>query len=346
MAPCGIGKKFIAELLGTFFLVFFGTGSAVITLMISESVNPNNVGIGILGGLGDWIAIALAFGLTVMVCIYLFGRISGAHLNPAVTIGLLLSKNISLADSVYYIVAQIIGACFGSLAVFLCLGMPSVVVGGLGATAPGMGVSYLQTIFAEFIGTFFLVLVIMGVAVDKKATPNFASKDVQVTFGTSYDIPVLCDVDGDGYADMGLCSVDDEEVSFNLHSATKTANNGYSSDNGRGTFDKVVLMPSGINPTCVCAVKSKGTTGIESEHAVANVSVYPTLVRAGDSFTVKGNDVTKVKIYGMMGQLVKEIDTDGSMSTVVVSVDGWAQGTYFVCCESEGAVSSSKLIVQ
>ena len=153
-------------------------------------------------------------------------------------------------------------------------------------------------------------------------------------------------MDGDGYADMGLCSVDDEEVSFNLHSATKTENNGYSSDNGRGTFDKVVLMPSGINPTCVCAVKSKGTTGIESEHAVANVSVYPTLVRAGDSFTVKGNDVTKVKIYGMMGQLVKEIDTDGSMSTVVVSVDGWAQGTYFVCCESEGAVSSSKLIVQ
>lgn len=73
--------------------------------MISESVNPNNVGIGILGGLGDWIAIALAFGLTVMVCIYLFGRISGAHLNPAVTIGLLVSKNISLADSVYYIVA-------------------------------------------------------------------------------------------------------------------------------------------------------------------------------------------------------------------------------------------------
>lgn len=105
MAPCGIGKKFIAELLGTFFLVFFGTGSAVITLMISESVNPNNVGIGILGGLGDWIAIALAFGLTVMVCIYLFGRISGAHLNPAVTVGLLVSKNISLADSVYYIVA-------------------------------------------------------------------------------------------------------------------------------------------------------------------------------------------------------------------------------------------------
>ena len=78
-------KKSFFELLGTFFLVFFGTGSAVITLMISESVNPNNVGIGILGGLGDWIAIALAFGLTVMVCIYLFGRISGAHFKSQIT---------------------------------------------------------------------------------------------------------------------------------------------------------------------------------------------------------------------------------------------------------------------
>lgn len=180
------------------------------------------------------------------------------------------------------------------------------------------------------------------------------AEDVNLEFGISdSDLLVAGDMNGDGQDDIvcydkgsWLCSVDDEEVSFNLHSATKTANNGYSSDNGRGTFDKVVLMPSGINPTCVCAVKSKGTTGIESEHAVANVSVYPTLVRAGDSFTVKGNDVTKVKIYGMMGQLVKEIDADSSMSTIVVSVDGWAQGTYFVCCESEGVVSSSKLIVQ
>ena len=176
---CNIRKKFFAELLGTFFLVFFGTGSAVVTLLITDAAGAT--GIGPLGGLGDWIAIALAFGLTVMICIYVFGRISGAHLNPAVTIGLLVTKNIDLIDSVYYIVAQVVGACLGSLCLYLCLGAPAVTIGGLGATAPGLGVSYLQAMFAEFLGTFFLMMVIMGVAVDKKAEPGFAGISIGMT---------------------------------------------------------------------------------------------------------------------------------------------------------------------
>ena len=184
MASCNIGKKFIAELIGTFFLVFFGTGAAVVTLLISDSVTPGAAGIGLLGGLGDWIAIALAFGLTVMACIYLFGKISGAHLNPAVTIGLLVSKNISLIDSVYYIVAQVIGACLGSFLLWYILGSAAVTVGGLGATAPGMGVGYMQAMVAECIGTFFLVLVVMGVAVDKKAEPGFAGISIGMTVAT------------------------------------------------------------------------------------------------------------------------------------------------------------------
>ena len=182
MAECGIGKKFLAELIGTFFLVFFGTGSAVVTLLIADGVG--DAGIGLLGGLGDWIAIALAFGLTVMICIYLFGKISGAHYNPAVTIGLLVTKNISLMDSIYYIVAQCIGATLGSVLLFACLGMQAVTVGGLGATAPGLGVSYMQAMLAECIGTFFLMLVVMGVAVDKKAEPGFAGISIGMTVAT------------------------------------------------------------------------------------------------------------------------------------------------------------------
>ena len=181
MASCNITKKFIAELIGTFFLVFFGTGSAVVTLLIDDGVDHGAAGIGLLGGLGDWLAIGLAFGLTVMACIYLFGKISGAHLNPAVTIGLLVSKNISLIDSVYYIVAQAIGAVLGSLLLFVCLGAPAVTIGGLGATAPGLSVGYIPAMIAECIGTFFLMLVVMGVAVDKKADPGVAGISIGMT---------------------------------------------------------------------------------------------------------------------------------------------------------------------
>ena len=181
MASCNITKKFIAELIGTFFLVFFGTGSAVVTLLIDDGVDHGAAGIGLLGGLGDWLAIGLAFGLTVMACIYVFGKISGAHLNPAVTIGLLVRKNISLIDSVYYIVAQAIGAVLGSLLLFVCLGAPAVTIGGLGATAPGLSVGYIPAMIAECIGTFFLMLVVMGVAVDKKADPGVAGISIGMT---------------------------------------------------------------------------------------------------------------------------------------------------------------------
>ncbi|KZX15098.1 glycerol uptake facilitator protein [Methanobrevibacter cuticularis] len=178
---CSIRKKALAEIIGTFMLVFFGTGSAVITLMLTNSIDPNDVGIGVLGGMGDWIAIALVFGLTVAACIYMLGKISGAHLNPAVSIGLFVTKNISGRDTCYYIIAQVIGAILASSALFITLGNLSVSIGGLGATAPGLGVGYFQAMFAEFIGTFFLMFVIMGVAVDKKADPGFAGISIGFT---------------------------------------------------------------------------------------------------------------------------------------------------------------------
>ena len=87
-------------------------------------------------------------------------------------------------DSIYYIVAQCIGATLGSVLLFACLGMQAVTIGGLGATAPGLGVSYMQAMLAECIGTFFLMLVVMGVAVDKKAEPGFAGISIGMTVAT------------------------------------------------------------------------------------------------------------------------------------------------------------------
>lgn len=108
-----MSNKFLAELIGTFFLVFIGTGSAVQATLLA------NGHVGTLGGFAEWFAISLAFGLTVMAGVYSLGKISGANFNPAVTIGLLVSGNLSLRDSVGYIIAQLIGAVLGSLFVFI-----------------------------------------------------------------------------------------------------------------------------------------------------------------------------------------------------------------------------------
>ncbi len=179
-------KRCIAELLGTFLLVYFGAGSAAITLMISRGAlppNPFNIGIGTLGGLGDWLAIGMAFAIAIAASIYALGRISGAHLNPAVTIALCATRRFSAADAGPYIAAQLAGATLASFLFAATAGMGAVLVGGLGATAPFAGITYGQAIIAEAVGTFLLMLVIMGVAVDEKAPPGFAGLIIGLTAG-------------------------------------------------------------------------------------------------------------------------------------------------------------------
>ncbi len=176
MAEIGIMKRFLAELIGTFALVFIGTGAAVITLLLAEGQTNKggfNIGIG-YGGLGDWLAIGLAFGFIVMCMVYVFGHISGTHINPAVTLALWATKRFPAGDVIPYIAAQLIGAALGSLSLVAVLGTRAAAVGGLGATAPFAGVTYEQAIISEAIATFFLMLTIMGVAVDKRAPGQFA----------------------------------------------------------------------------------------------------------------------------------------------------------------------------
>src|SRR5512136_626732 len=179
-------KRSLAELVGTFLLVYFGAGSAAITLMISHGANPPNpfnIGIGTLGGLGDWFAIGMAFAIAITASIYALGRVSGAHLNPAVTIALWATKRFPAGDVGPYIVAQLAGAALASFLFAASVGMDAVKIGGLGATAPFPGISYAQAILAEAIGTFLLMLTIMGVAVDERAPPGFAGLIIGLTVG-------------------------------------------------------------------------------------------------------------------------------------------------------------------
>lgn len=155
-------KKLIAEFIGTYFLVFAGPGAMVID-DITKSISH--------------VGVAITFGLVVMVLIYTFGHISGAHFNPAVTIGFLVRGDISLRESIYYIVTQFAGALFASFTTLLLFGN----VANLGATLPSFSVG--QSFTLEFILTFVLMMVILGSAVHGKAIKEFAGVAIGGTVG-------------------------------------------------------------------------------------------------------------------------------------------------------------------
>ena len=147
-------RRFAAEAIGTFALVFAGTGAIVV----------NDIGQGVVSQLG----IALTFGLVVMAMIYAVGDISGAHLNPAVTLGFWLARRLPAPDVVPYAVSQFLGALAGSVLVRALLGPHP----NLGATVPSG--SDWQSFFLEIILTFLLMFTILNVATGAKETGSTA----------------------------------------------------------------------------------------------------------------------------------------------------------------------------
>lgn len=147
-------KKCFAECLGTFGLVFCGTGAVVV----------NEVS----GGAVTHVGIAITFGMIVMAMIYAFGEVSGAHLNPAVTIAFAINKSFSFKQVVPYIISQLAGGLLASgLLLFL---FPSSKY--LGATIPSG--SDAQSFILEVVLTFILMLVIIKVATGSKEQGMFA----------------------------------------------------------------------------------------------------------------------------------------------------------------------------
>lgn len=168
-------KKLTAEFIGTFILVFGGCGSAVFAAAFPE------VGIGLLG-------VALAFGLTVLACVYALGAISGCHLNPAVSVGLVVAGRFPGKELLGYVIAQVLGAIVAAGALLIILKGQAegydAAAGGLAANgyaehSPGgynLGAGFL----AEVLLTFIFLTVILG-ATAKSAPAGFAGLAIGLT---------------------------------------------------------------------------------------------------------------------------------------------------------------------
>lgn len=148
-------RKYLAEGIGTYLLVFCGTGTIAI----------NNLFGGAIGHTG----IALTFGLIVMAMVYSIGALSGAHINPAVSIGFWISGRFSGKDVIPYITAQTVGGILASLSLYLILKPPS-----LGTTVPTSMISDTQAFGMEVILTFVLMFVIINVATGSKEMGTIA----------------------------------------------------------------------------------------------------------------------------------------------------------------------------
>jgi aquaporin Z len=147
-------KKYISEIIGTFVLTFMGCGSAVF------------LGADTAGG---HLAVALAFGLSIVAMAYVIGGVSGCHINPAVSFAMLLDKRLSVNEFIGYVISQVLGAVAAGalLRAFVSFGIEDL-TGGLGsngvANAGGIGGALL----IEIVLTFIFILTILGVTADPK----------------------------------------------------------------------------------------------------------------------------------------------------------------------------------
>ena len=169
-------KSYIAEFIGTFWLVLGGCGSAVLAAsfisngaMIGEATNFP-LGIGLVG-------VSLAFGLTVVTMAYAIGHISGCHLNPAVSIGLFAGGRFPAGQLLPYIISQVLGAIVAAGVLYLIASGKAGYEGGLASNgfaehSPG-GYTLLAALICEIVMTFIFLMIILG-ATDKRAPAGFA----------------------------------------------------------------------------------------------------------------------------------------------------------------------------
>jgi aquaporin Z len=166
-------KKATAEFIGTFALVFFGCGAAVIAGMGTGPTAINVLGI------------AFAFGLSIVAMAYGIGPISGCHLNPAVSFGVLVAGRMTRSDFVSYVIAQVLGAIAGAIVLYVILsGKAAGWTGGLGQNGWGAGYlgqyNLLSAFIFEVVATFLFLVCILGVT-QKGSPAEFAGLAIGLT---------------------------------------------------------------------------------------------------------------------------------------------------------------------
>ena len=155
----------MAELIGTFILVFTGCAVATAAILQRPTAGP---------AFYDSLAVALAFGLALVVIVAAIGHVSGAHVNPAVTLGLAATNKFPWQYVPIYLGAQIVGAVLGALATWIAYGSAAREAANLAATTPVEGVGDIQALVVEILVTFILMFVVISVATDERAPAGLA----------------------------------------------------------------------------------------------------------------------------------------------------------------------------
>lgn len=168
-------ERFLAEALGTFLLVFIGCGTVAAAPLSNLALHGS--------GAATLLLIALAFGLALFIAVLIVGRISGAHLNPAVTLGLAISGHFAWEDVPAYFVGQIVGAVIGAAAILIVYGKQAATIGNLGGPKLATNTSLIQGLIIEGIGTGILMLAIIATAVDTRGVTGWAGLTIGLALG-------------------------------------------------------------------------------------------------------------------------------------------------------------------
>ncbi len=169
-------QKLAAEAVGAAFLTLIGAGAVTATNTLSKG-HPTQADVGVVG---------LAFAIALAISIYSIGKVSGCHINPAVTLALLATRRMEVWLGGLYIVAQFLGAVVGALGILVIFGTGAAKVpGGMGVTSFAATTAGIQAAGAEAIGTFILMFVITAMVVDSRAPTGWAGLAIGLTLGAA-----------------------------------------------------------------------------------------------------------------------------------------------------------------